>query len=75
MKYEIFYGASDNERGWWDNETAYRYGYRPSGKSEEFRDQALAAQAQVPADPIGDWYQGGTFCSDEYAGGPDKALS
>jgi uronate dehydrogenase len=69
IRYEIFYGASDNERAWWDNAAAHRYGYRPQFRAEDFRDAALAAQAKLPSDPIGDWYQGGTFCSDEHSGG------
>ena len=73
LRYEIFYGASDNERSWWDNETAYRYGYRPIGRAEDHRDQALAAQAKLASDPVGDWYQGGTYCSDEYGGDPEKS--
>jgi uronate dehydrogenase len=71
LRYEIFYGASDNERGWWDNEAAFRYGYRPQGRSEDHRDAALAAQAKLKPDPIGDWYQGGPCCSDEYDGDPE----
>jgi uronate dehydrogenase len=69
IRYEIFYGASDNERAWWDNAAACRYGYRPQFRAEDFRDAALAAQARLPGDPVGDWYQGGTFCSDEYDDG------
>jgi uronate dehydrogenase len=68
IRYEIFYGASDNERAWWDNAAAQRCGYRPQFRAEDFRDAALAAQARLPDDPVGDWYQGGTFCSDEYGG-------
>jgi uronate dehydrogenase len=66
LRYEIFFGASDNERVWWDNEAAFRYGYKPTGRAEDFRDAAMAAQAKLPADPVGDHYQGGTFCSEEY---------
>jgi uronate dehydrogenase len=66
LRYEIFYGASFNERTWWDNSRAYAYGYRPTGRAEDFRDEALAAQEKLPADPIGDFYQGGTFCSAEF---------
>jgi uronate dehydrogenase len=66
--YEIFYGASDNERAWWDNTAAHRYGYRPQFRAEDYRDEALAKQAALPADPVGDWYQGGPFCSAEYDG-------
>ena len=68
LRFEIFYGASNNERSWWDNHTAHDYGYRPTGKAEAFRDEALAAQAKLPPDPIGDYFQGGTFCSAEFDG-------
>jgi uronate dehydrogenase len=73
IRYEIFFGASDNERGWWDNEPAFRYGYRPQGRSEDHRDHAFTAQAKLPPDRIGDWYQGGPFCSSEYDGGDEPA--
>ena len=33
IRHEIFYGVSDNVRGFWDNEAAFRYGYRPQGRS------------------------------------------
>ncbi len=68
IRYEVFFGASDNARGWWDHAEAFRYGYRPQGRSEDFRDSALAAEAKLPPDRIGDWYEGGPFCSDEYDG-------
>jgi len=66
IRFEIFYGASSNEAGWWDNSNAARFGYRPEYRSEEFRAQAMAEQAKLAADPIGDRFQGGPFCSDEY---------
>jgi uronate dehydrogenase len=66
LRYEVFYGASSNERSWWDNSRAYAYGYRPAGRAEDYRDAALAAQAKMPPDPIGDFFQGGPFCSDEF---------
>ena len=74
LRFEIFYGASFNERAWWDNSRAYAYGYRPTGRAEDFRDTALAAQAQLAPDPIGDFFQGGPFCSDEYDGDPPQAV-
>jgi uronate dehydrogenase len=73
VRCEIFYGASDNARGWWDNGAAFRFGYRPQGRAEDHRDDALAAQAKLPPDPIGDWYQGGPFCSDEFHGGIEQS--
>ena len=75
LRYEIFFGASDNARAWWDNEAAFRYGYRPTGVAENFAAQALKAQTKLSPDPIGDWYQGGPFCSDEYDSGFDPAAT
>jgi uronate dehydrogenase len=54
IHFEIFYGASDNEAAWWDNSNARRFGYRPKGRSQDFRAQAMAAQAKLPPDPIGE---------------------
>jgi uronate dehydrogenase len=73
IRYEIFYGASDNERVWWDNEAAFRFGYRPTGRAEEFSAAVLAAAPAGPRDEVAEWYQGGTFCSDEHDGDPDLA--
>jgi uronate dehydrogenase len=75
LHFEIFFGASDNARAWWDNEAAFRYGYRPTGVAENFAAQALAAQQALPPDPIGDWYQGGPFCADEYDSGFDPSAT
>src|ERR671923_284006 len=47
---------------------AYDLGYRPTGRAEEFREHAFAEQAKLPPDPVGDFYQGGTFCSMEFDG-------
>jgi uronate dehydrogenase len=73
IQFEVFFGASDNARAWWDNANAFRYGYQPKHRSEDHRDTALAAQAKLPKDPIGDWYEGGQFCSDEFDGGIERA--
>jgi uronate dehydrogenase len=73
VRHEIFYGASDNARGWWDNSAAFRLGYRPQGRAEDHSSEALAADAKLPPDPIGGWYQGGPFCSDEFDDGIERA--
>ncbi len=70
--YEVVYGMSDNARGWWDNARARELGYKPEGKSEDFVREALAAQAQLTADPVGDYFQGGPFCSEEFEGELDR---
>ena len=68
IRYEVLYGASDNARGWWDNRRAHELGYRPQSRSEDFA-AAVLARAETP-DPVGDLYQGGAFCSQEYGTGP-----
>ncbi len=71
VRYDVVYGASDNARSWWDNAAAFRLGYRPTGRAEEHLANALAGQAKLPPDPIADIFQGGPFCSDEFAGDHD----
>jgi uronate dehydrogenase len=66
IRFEIFYGASDNAASWWDNSNARRFGYKPQGKADDYRDEAMAAQKKLPPDPVGDRFQGGPFCSAEY---------
>jgi uronate dehydrogenase len=66
IRFEIFYGASDNDTAWWDNSNARRFGYRPKGRSQDFLAEAMAAQAKLPPDPIGDRFQGESFCTQEY---------
>ncbi len=66
IHFEIFYGVSDNAASFWDNSRAAHFGYRPQGRAEDYRQQALAAQAKLTPDPIGARYQGGPFCSAEY---------
>ena len=73
LQHEIFYGVSDNERSFWDNSSAFRYGYRPEGRAEDYRDAALAAQERIRPDPVADWYEGGPFCSDEFDNGIKQA--
>ena len=41
--------------------------------AEDHAAAALAAQAKLPSDPVGDWYQGGPYCSDEFDGGIERA--
>jgi uronate dehydrogenase len=72
LRYEVVYGVSDNDRSWWDNAAADRLGYRPRHGAEDHVAYALAAQAKLPPDPIGDLFQGGTFCSMEFVGDAEK---
>jgi len=67
IAYEVMYGVSDNARSWYDNTRAKELGYAPGSKGEDHREQATAAQAKLAKDEVGDFYQGGTFCSAEYS--------
>jgi uronate dehydrogenase len=69
LGYEVVYGASANERTWWDNTRAYELGYRPKHRAEDHAAFALAGDAKLTPEPIGDHYQGGPFCADEYTAG------
>ncbi len=72
LKFEVVYGISDNARAFWDNSRAHELGYVPQGKAEEFAAEALEKQKQLPADKIGDFFQGGPFCSAEYSAAMDQ---
>src|SRR5712675_3065276 len=74
IHFEVLYGASNNERGWWDNHRAYDLGYRPTGRAEDFREHAFAEQAKLPPNPVGDFYQGGAFCGMEFSGDRSKII-
>lgn len=64
IRYETFWGMSDNRRAWWDNSRAVALGYRPAHRSE---DHVAAVLSRVePVDAVGDQYQGGAFCSQEH---------
>jgi uronate dehydrogenase len=71
VRYEIVYGASDNARAWWDNRRAHELGYRPAGRSEDHAAKVLAV-AEAP-DPVGDRFQGGTYCAQEFDHDPELA--
>ncbi len=67
IHYEIVYGASDNQRSFWDNSAAYRLGYKPTGVAEDWLEDALAAEAKLAPDPVAEVFQGGAFASAEYS--------
>ncbi len=66
----IVYGVSDNTSGWYDNCAAHALGYQPQDDSEDHRASAEAGEATQTSDAVGRHYQGGLFCSIEYAGPP-----
>lgn len=68
---ETVYGASENDRTWWDNSNAYRLGYRPQDEAEPFAPEILAGEAE-PTDLVAEQFQGGPFCSAEFDGDPER---
>ena len=64
LRHEVVWGASDNARGWWDNAPAHALGYAPAHRSEDHAAAVLARDEA--ADPVGDRFQGGSFCSQEF---------
>lgn len=70
LGYQIVYGASDNERGWWDNSNAYRLGYKPQDRSEDYAADILANHPAEEGKPS--LHQGGTFVESELGGDPSR---
>ena len=66
LVYEVMYGVSDNKRSWYNNDHAEALGYKPQGRSEKFATKVLAG-APAPKDEPSEFYQGGTFCGEEYS--------
>jgi uronate dehydrogenase len=66
----IVYGVSDNAACWYDNAEAYRLGYKPQDRAEDHAEEALREEATLTHDEPDLYFQGGSFCSIEYAGGP-----
>jgi uronate dehydrogenase len=72
IHFEVVYGVSDNARAWYDNSNAYRLGYAPADQAEDYAREATEADLKLPPDPIGEQFQGGGFCSMEFAGDVKK---
>ena len=62
IRHEIVYGMSDNKRAWWDNSNAFRLGYRPEDRSEDYAGDILAQGKGDRGDPRVELNQGGVFC-------------
>lgn len=66
LVYDVVYATSDNLRSWYDNARAYALGYRPKSESEDYAKDVLET-APERGDRVTAYYQGGTFCADEYS--------
>ena len=68
LRYAVVYGVSNNTRGFFDNDTAFKLGYRPQDDAEQY---AAAVLAEVPPeDPalVGSRAMGGWGANNEYVG-------
>jgi uronate dehydrogenase len=74
LRYEVFYGVSANERSWWDNARAYAFGYRPTGRAEDYVKEAMAGEVGRQVDPLADYFQGDSFCSAGFSGRKDDLV-
>ena len=43
-------------------------------RAEDFREHAFAEQAKLKPDPVGDFYQGGSFCGMEFDGDKSRIV-
>jgi uronate dehydrogenase len=68
IHFEVVYGISDNARAWYDNRNAYRLGYAPEDRAEDYAKEATEADLTLAPDPIGEQFQGGGFCTMEFTG-------
>src|ERR671919_1900797 len=68
IHFEVVYGVSDNARAWYDNSNAFRLGYAPADRAEDYAEEATEADLKLAPDPIGEQFQGGGFCTMEFTG-------
>jgi uronate dehydrogenase len=68
IHFEVVYGVSDNARAWYDNRNAFRLGYAPADRAEDYAKEATEADLKLAPDPIGEQFQGGGFCTMEFTG-------
>ncbi len=69
VHFEVVYGISANRRAWYANPGAERIGYVPRDNAEEYLQEVLES-ADVE-EGIGQWFQGGPFCTAEFDGAFD----
>ena len=74
LHHEVVFGASDNALSFWDNGPAFALGYRPEHRAEDHRAHAMAEQAKLAPDPIGDRLQGGGFGAIDFDGDIERTV-
>lgn len=64
LHFEIVYGISDNARAWFDNVNAFRMGYQPRDRGEDYA-AAILQREGPPENTPADIFQGGGHCMSE----------
>jgi len=72
VHFEIVYGASDNDRGWWDNPGGARIGFAPQDNAEVFAKGMEAQMAPEDEPEVERAFHGGPFTGMEFSGDPSK---
>jgi uronate dehydrogenase len=72
LHFEIVYGASDNDRGWWDNPGGARIGFAPQDNAEVFAEEMEAQMAPEDEPEVERAFHGGPFTGMEFSGDPSK---
>ncbi len=72
LHFEIVYGASDNDRGWWDNPGGARIGFAPQDNAEVFAEEMEAQMAPEDEPAVERAFHGGPFTGMEFSGDPSK---
>jgi len=74
LHFAVMYGVSGNDRAWYDDEVARKFGYQPQDNSEDYADAVLAKSPPIDPDSRADQLQGGDFCVIEDGGGKPLTL-
>lgn len=72
LRYEVVYGVSNNTRGFFDNERAFRLGYRPQDNAEVFAAAVLDAVPEEDPTLAGTHAIGGWGANDGHVGSADR---
>ena len=61
LGFAVVYGASANQRSWWDNRLATRLGYAPRDDAQAWANTLLAQDPPEPGGPTAMRHQGGIY--------------
>jgi uronate dehydrogenase len=74
LRYAVVYGVSGNDRSFYDNEAAFRLGYRPQDNAEDHAADVVAATEPEDASRPGTVAMGGDFANNEFVGSASRLL-